>query len=143
MANAAIAKVAHLDVDGFIFDARLVTYIAYLLCGAMVFVICETAGAPPLHACLAAMMMLGHPDFVGQNASPRPDMLYLLAMLMSLYCAVKWENLRLARIWAGRIFCRNCVSRETARACGCRVDFRRPGVTETIQKSGCSYHKHD
>ena len=37
-------QIAHLDVDGFIFDARLVTYIAYLLCGAMVFVICETAG---------------------------------------------------------------------------------------------------
>ena len=43
-------------------------------------------------------MMLGHPDFVGQNASPpRPDMLYLLAMLTSLYCAVKWENC----VWRG------------------------------------------
>jgi hypothetical protein len=96
-ANAYVAKAAGLDVDLFIFDSRLTTYIAYLLCGVMVFMICEAAAVPLAYAILAALMMLGHPDFLGANASPRPDMLYLLAMLMSLYCAVKWED----HVWRG------------------------------------------
>jgi len=95
--NAYIAKFAHLDMDLFIFYSRLSAYIAYLLCGVMVFMICETADVPLVYAILAALMMLGHPDFVGQNASPRPDMLCLLAMLISLYCAMKWED----DVWLG------------------------------------------
>ena len=73
--NAYIAKLAHLDIDLFVFDSRLSAYITYLLCGVVVFMICEAAGAALPYAILAALMMLGHPDFLGQNATPRPDML--------------------------------------------------------------------
>lgn len=95
--DAYLAKMAHLDIDLFTFYARSTEYIAYLLCGLMVFMISEAAEAPLLYATLAALMLLGHPDFLGQNATPRPDMLYLLAMLISLYCAVKCNR----RIWIG------------------------------------------
>lgn len=95
--NAAIAKSVHLDVDLFIFYARLSTYLAYLLCGVMIFLICQAAEIPLFISLLAALMMLAQPDFLGWNVSPRPDMLYLLAMLISLYCAVKWEG----HLWRG------------------------------------------
>lgn len=90
--NAWIARLAHLDLDLFIFYARLMTYVAYLLCGLMVYLISLTAKIPRHYSMLAALMMLGQPDFLGWNVSPRPDMLYFLAMLVSLYCAMKWEK---------------------------------------------------
>ena len=95
--NASIAKSVHLNVDSFIFNARLMTYISYLLCGVMVFLICQAALIPLLPSILAALMMLGQPDFLGWNVSPRPDMPYLLAMLISLYCVVRWQD----RAWRG------------------------------------------
>ena len=95
--DACIARFAHLDMDLFIFYARLITYIAYLLCGLLVYFLCRTAAISEVHSILAALMMLGQPDFLGWNVSPRPDMLYLLAMLVSLYCAMRWEE----HVWRG------------------------------------------
>ncbi|MGB6200461.1 MAG: glycosyltransferase family 39 protein [Candidatus Acidiferrales bacterium] len=99
--NACVARAVHLDIDRFILFARLMTYIAFLLCGGMVFLICRAASLPRLHSILAALMMLGQPDFIGWNISPRPDMLFILAMLISLYCAVRWED----RLWYGYGLC--------------------------------------
>ena len=96
-ANACIASYVHRDVDLFILYSRLMTYVAYLLCGLMVFMIGRAADISPLHSLLAALMMLGQPDFLGWNISPRPDMLFLLAMLVSLYCALRWED----HVWRG------------------------------------------
>ena len=90
--NAGTARLAHLDVDRFILAARSITFFAYLLCGLMVYLVCRTATIPRLYSVLASLMMLGQPDFLGWNISPRPDMLYLLAMLVSLYCAMKWSD---------------------------------------------------
>jgi hypothetical protein len=95
--DVCVAWAAHLDIDRFIFLARLLSYIAFLLCGGMVFLICRAASIPRLHAALAALMMLGQPDMMGWNSSPRPDMLFLLAMLISLYCVVRWED----DLWRG------------------------------------------
>jgi len=90
--NAETAWLAHRDMDRFVLYARLITYIAYLLCGLMVYSVCRVAGISRVYSVLAALMMLGQPDFTGWNVSPRPDMLYLLAMLVSLFCAVKWAD---------------------------------------------------
>lgn len=96
-ANAYIASYVHRDVDLFILYSRSMTYLAYLLCAVMVFTICRAAEISPLHSLLAALMMLGQPSLLGWNVSPRPDMLFLLAMLVSLYCAVRWED----HVWRG------------------------------------------
>ena len=90
--NAATAWFAHTDVDRFILYARSITFLAFLVSGLMVYCICRAATIPPLYSALASLMALGHSAFVGWNVSPRPDMLYLLAMLVSLFFAVKWED---------------------------------------------------
>jgi hypothetical protein len=95
--NAWTARLAHLDVDRFVLYARVITFIAFLLSGLMVYLICRIAAVPRHYSILAALMMLGQPDFFGWNISPRPDMLYILAMLVSLFCVVKWED----RLWLG------------------------------------------
>jgi hypothetical protein len=95
--NAATAKLAHLDLDRFVIYARWITFIAYLLSGLMVYYICGAAGVGRSYSLLAGLMALGQPDFTGWNVSPRPDTLYLLAMLVSLFCAAKWAE----RKWLG------------------------------------------
>jgi hypothetical protein len=96
-ANAALARIAHSNMNLFTFYSRLSAYIAYLLCGVLVFMICRAAAISLLQSSLAALAMLGQPTFIGWNVSPRPDTLCLFAMLSSLYCAVKWHD----RSWLG------------------------------------------
>jgi hypothetical protein len=95
--NTSVARIAHLEVDRFVFYARLISYLAFLLCGAMVFLISRSASASTLFCVLAALMMLGQPAFLCWNITPRPDMLYLLAMLLSLFCVLRWED----HLWRG------------------------------------------
>lgn len=95
--NGVTAWIAGLDIDRFIFYARCLTFLAYLLAGLLVYSLCRVAAIQRTYALLAALMMLGQPDFLGWNVSPRPDMLYLFAMLLSLFCAMKWSN----RPWLG------------------------------------------
>jgi hypothetical protein len=90
--DAGVARLAHFNVDRVIYDLRLLSFIAYLLCGLLVFLICRAAELPSYYSVLSALMMLGHPDFLVWNVAPRPDMLLLLAMLLSLYFAVKWPQ---------------------------------------------------
>jgi hypothetical protein len=95
--DAGLARIAHLDVDRFVLYARLLSYFAFLLCGVMVFLTTRIACAPTLFSVLAALMMLGQPAFLGWNVTPRPDMLCLLAMLISLFYVVRWEG----SLWRG------------------------------------------
>jgi hypothetical protein len=95
--NGAVAWSAHLDADIFVFYARVISYVAFLLCGGMVFLILRSAAAPTLFCFLAALMMLGQTIFLGWNVTVRPDMLCLLAMLLSLFCVVRWPE----RLWRG------------------------------------------
>jgi hypothetical protein len=95
--NACVAWAAHLDVDRFVLYARLLSYISFLLCGGMVFLISRLASAPTLFCVLAALMMLGQPAFLAWNITPRPDILCLLAMLLSIFCVLRWED----RLWRG------------------------------------------
>jgi hypothetical protein len=90
--NACVARAAHLDIDRFIFDARLMSYVAFLLCGLMVFVICRATSISVAYSALAGLMMLGQAQMCGWTVTPRPDMLLILAMLISLYCAVRWVD---------------------------------------------------
>jgi hypothetical protein len=88
--DAGVARLAQFNVDSVIYDLRLITFVAYLLCGLLVFLICRAAELPLRYSLLSGLMTLGVPDFLVWNVAPRPDMLLLLAMLLSLYFAVKW-----------------------------------------------------
>jgi hypothetical protein len=90
--DVCVARLAHLNVDLFILYARLISYAAFFLCGLLVYLVCRTAAIPMVHSILAALMMMGQPDFLGWNVTPRPDMLFILAMMLSLYCAMRWED---------------------------------------------------
>jgi hypothetical protein len=86
--NAAIARASHLDVAATVLNARLLSYFCYLLCGVMAFAITTRVGASLLLSLLSALMMIGNPDVASWNATARPDLLFLAAMLVSLYLLV-------------------------------------------------------
>ena len=95
--DGVTAWIAGPGIDRFVFYARCLTFLAYLASGLMIYLLCRVAAIQRAYSLLAALMMLGQPDFLGWNVSPRPDMLYLLAMLLSLFCAMKWSD----RPWLG------------------------------------------
>ena len=90
--NAAIAWGSHLDVSQTILLGRLFCFLCYLLCGVFVFAISRRTGATFAVSLLASLMMLGPADFAFWNVSVRPDVPFLLAMLVSLYFAVRNES---------------------------------------------------
>lgn len=90
--NAAIARASHLDVWQTIFHGRLFVFFCYLFCGVFVFAISRKAGTTLAVSLLASLMMLGAADFAYWNVSVRPDVPFLLAMLISLYFAVSDES---------------------------------------------------
>ncbi len=118
--GAGVAKLADFDLDRVIYDLRLLTFIAYLLCGLLVFLICRAAELPPHYSFLSALMMVGQPDFLVWNVAPRPDLLFLLAMLMSLYFAVKYYE----HAWLGFGF--------AGIAAGVAVLIKQPGFAVAI-----------
>ena len=107
--NASIAWASHLDVRQMVLHSRMICFLSYLLCGLLVFAISRKTGASLSLSVLAALMMLGHPDFLLWNVSVRPDMPFLLVMLVSLYFAVRagargWPCLVTSGCFAGLAF---------------------------------------
>ena len=106
---AASAWASRLDVDMTVLVVRLISYACYLLCGVMVFAICKRIGSSTFMALLAALMALGQHDFFGWNVTVRPDMIMILAMLVSVFFAIGadergWRSYALAGFSAGLAF---------------------------------------
>jgi hypothetical protein len=91
--NAALARASHLDFDLTRARGRLLTYGCFLLCAAIIFVICRRLRFPTLSSTLAALLFLGQPYFLTWNVTVRPDILALLMMLLSLLWAVEGDSL--------------------------------------------------
>jgi hypothetical protein len=86
--NMWIAKASHLDFDRALLFAREVSFGCYLLSALMVCLICQSLGLGAANAALAGLMLLGQPAFFAWNVTARSDMLFLVAMLASLYLAL-------------------------------------------------------
>jgi len=82
---AGFARAAHLDVDRTIEYGRFVCYLSYLLVGVCAFLICRRLNTPLLLAAMAALMAIGQRDFLGWNATVRPDLMMLLFMAVGLW----------------------------------------------------------
>ena len=107
--NAAIARASHLDVSQMLLNGRLFCFLCYLLCGVFIFAISRKTGAAFTVSLLASLMMLGQADFAFWTVTVRPDVPFLLAMLVSLYFAVCEESggsylLALSGFFAGFAF---------------------------------------
>lgn len=107
--NAAIARASHMDVWRMLVRGRLFCFLCYLFCGVFVFAISRKTGATLAVSILAPLMMLGHPDFAHWSVTVRPDVPFLLAMLISLYFAVRDESsgsylIALSGLFAGFAF---------------------------------------
>ena len=100
--STGVAHFAHLDMDLTLLHVREITYACYLLSGLCVFLICRKLHCSLAASLLATLMMLGQPDFLGWNVTVRPDMLMLLAMLLSLFLALHMDEWpRIACILSG------------------------------------------
>lgn len=90
--NMLIAKSAGLDSTATMIRARSFIFGAYLLCGLMIFALNRRLGFSWVYSSLAALLLLGIPKFLYWNVSVRPDIPYLLAMLVCVYFAIRNED---------------------------------------------------
>jgi len=107
--SALIARFAHLSVEYTTLAMRGVSYACYLGCALLVLLICRKLRCSWLWSGLAALMMLGQHDFLGWNITVRPDMLMLLAMVLSLFFSLcmdehPWLFVALSGLAAGLAF---------------------------------------
>jgi hypothetical protein len=91
--NATIAEVSHLDFDLVRTRSRLLTYSCFLSSAVIIFLICRRLRFSAASSVLAALLFLGQPSFLLWNVTVRPDMLFLMMMLLSLLWAVKGDAL--------------------------------------------------
>jgi hypothetical protein len=106
---AASAWASRLNVDMTVLVIRLISYVCYLLCGVMVFAICKRNRSSTWISILAALTALGQPDFFGWNVTARPDVMMILATLLSLFFVLGadergWRSYALAGFSAGLAF---------------------------------------
>src|SRR5208283_163209 len=106
---AISAWASRLNVDVTAVVIRLISYVCYLLCGVMVFAICKRNRSSTWLSVLAALMALGQPDFFGWNVTARPDVIMILATLLSLFFVLGadergWRSYALAGFSAGLAF---------------------------------------
>ncbi len=106
---AVSAWAARLNVDVTVLVIRLISYVSYLLCGVMVFAICKRTRSSTWLSVLAALMALGQPDFFGWNVTARPDVMMILATLLSLFFVIGadergWRQYAFAGFLAGLAF---------------------------------------
>lgn len=87
--NATIAWASHLEFDLVRVRLRLLTFCCFLLSAVIIFLICRRLRFSMVNSALAAFMLLGEPYFLFWNITVRPDMLFLMVMLLSLLWAVK------------------------------------------------------
>ena len=90
--NAGIARASHLDVWLTVLHGRLFCFLCYLLCSVFVYAISKKTGTTTGLSVLASLMMLAQPDFTYWDITVRPDVPFLLAMLVSLYFAVRDDS---------------------------------------------------
>jgi hypothetical protein len=90
--NAVIARASNLDVDLLLQRGRLLSFGCFLLCGLVVFQISRRLEFSNTESTLAAMMCLAQPGFLTWNATMRPDVPALLAMLLCLLFALCEEQ---------------------------------------------------
>ena len=90
--NAAIARASHLNFELIRARARLLTYGCFILSAVIIFLICIRLRFSTVDSILAALLFLGQPYFVTWNVTVRPDMLFLMVMLLSLLCAVAGDS---------------------------------------------------
>ena len=94
--NAAMALAAHANlhqnIQLFVIVARTVTFVCFLTCGTLVFLICRRLSISRWLAALAALMLFGQPSFFHSVVTVRPDMMFLAAMTLSLFVAVAQES---------------------------------------------------
>jgi hypothetical protein len=91
--NATIAWASHLEFDLVRVRVRLLTFCCFLLSAVIIFLICRRLHCSTVNSALAALMLLGEPYFLSWNVTVRPDMLFLMVMLLSLLWAVKGDAL--------------------------------------------------
>ncbi len=90
---AAIARASHLDFDLVRTRFRLLSYACFILSALVIFLICKRLRFSIVSSILAALLFLGQPYFFTWSVTVRPDMLFLIAMLLSLLWAVQGDAL--------------------------------------------------
>ena len=90
--NATIARASHLNFELVRARIRLLTYDCFILSAAIIFLICRKLQFSVVSSILAGLLFLGQPFFITWNDTVRPDMLFLMVMLLSLLCAVAGDS---------------------------------------------------
>jgi 4-amino-4-deoxy-L-arabinose transferase-like glycosyltransferase len=89
--SAWIARIAHSDIDRFIFLSRITSLAAFFICGVLVFAVCRRQKFSAPVSLTAAVLPMGVPLFCPWAVTVRPDMYFLALMLGSLALAL-WNE---------------------------------------------------
>ena len=118
--TAAIARASHQDFDLVRTRFRLLSYACFILSALIIFLICKRLRFSIVSSILAALLFLGQPRFFTWSVTVRPDMLFLMAMLLSLLWAVQGDALGGAGYVLGGIFA------------GVAILIKQPGIAAPI-----------
>ena len=91
--NATIAWESHLNFELVRARLRLLTYGCSIFSALIIFLICRKLRFSVVSSTLAGLLFLGQPFLVTWDDTVRPDMLFLMVMLLSLLCAVAVDSL--------------------------------------------------